>query len=419
MLVTPTIFKTNRRLLRLLLRYQHKLKKPIDEKPSSPISQEVKNYLESSEDYKEILDKIPKHLLKKYKAPETMYLINKKTAAQIVSNINNKIEKNSPIVEVNPGFGYLTKELLSAHNNNLFLYEVSNHFTKGLEEIQASHPERVSFKLDDFFGMWKLAFQDKMDDGNRISDLLGDLATDDKDRKLSIVGAMPSLSFVKHLINTIVFHNTTSQLGKPDLFIVMPGQHYEFLTDATIQLSKHKSVPALFQLLFDFTVLDKVPKVHFLPWTHSTATKKSNVIDENCMYLVNIKLKDTLPCPPHHLPLLWYFFKPHTFSNSTRVIPKLEQWIPGCGVRLITGQEPPADLTPAPAPLPHMNIFTQFSDLTLHHKLTVFRRFVSWPEFEQCGFRSAMENSLPKFATQLDDERAPHLDDVDEELDDV
>lgn len=38
---------------------------------------------------------------------------------------------------------------------------------------------------------------------------------------------MPGLSFVRHMINNIVFHNTTGQLGKPDLFITMPAHHYE------------------------------------------------------------------------------------------------------------------------------------------------------------------------------------------------
>lgn len=47
------------------------------------------------------------------------------------------------------------------------------------------------------------------------------------DREVKIFGSMPSLSFMKHLINTIVFHNTASQLGRPDLFITMPGHHYE------------------------------------------------------------------------------------------------------------------------------------------------------------------------------------------------
>lgn len=47
------------------------------------------------------------------------------------------------------------------------------------------------------------------------------------DRDVKIIGSMPGLSFVRHLINNIIFHGTTNQLGRPDLFITMPGQHYE------------------------------------------------------------------------------------------------------------------------------------------------------------------------------------------------
>lgn len=132
MLTTTTLLK-NRPLFRLLLRFQHKLNKPIAEKSASVIAQDVKNYLESMSDYRDIIDQIPKHLLKKYKAPETMYLINKKTATEIVNILNNNIEKKSPIVEVNPGFGYLTNELLKTCKNNLYLFESSNQFSKFLE----------------------------------------------------------------------------------------------------------------------------------------------------------------------------------------------------------------------------------------------------------------------------------------------
>lgn len=44
---------------------------------------------------------------------------------------------------------------------------------------------------------------------------------------------MPSLSFMRHLINTIVFHKTTNQLGRPDLYIAMPGHHYEVCKENT------------------------------------------------------------------------------------------------------------------------------------------------------------------------------------------
>ncbi|KAJ8714052.1 hypothetical protein PYW08_007672 [Mythimna loreyi] len=350
-----------------------------------------------------------------------MYLINKETAKEIVNTIKERINNNSPLIEVNPGFGFLTEELLQCQNNPIYMYEMSSQFSTHLSKIQEKYPGRVIFKVADFFGMWKLAFKDKIDQGNRIQELLGDLCTDDKERVVKIIGSMPGLSFVKHLVNNIIFHNSTNQLGKPDLFITMPGHHYEFLTDSEVQLTKHRSIPALFQLLFDHKVLTTVPKVHFLPWTHRPNSKKITMMDEHRLLLVNITQKDKLPCPSQYLPLLWYFFKPHMFSKSTRVIPMLEQWIPGCGVWLITGQDPPdtnKELAPTKddAQLPHMTIFTEFGDLNLQQKITVFKKFVSWPEFEQCQFRVTMENNLPKFFTHIDDDDkegiGTHIEDI-------
>ncbi|KAJ2953334.1 hypothetical protein O0L34_g924 [Tuta absoluta] len=367
------------------------------------------------------MDKLPKALLRKYKTPESMYLINRKTAKGIAKVIQSHLD-GSPVVEVNPGLGFLSEELLRVHKNHHYLYETSSHFMPCLENLKQQYPKRVSVRIADFFGMWKLAFQDKMDGGHRIKDLLGDLSTDDNSRVVKVVGSMPGLSFVKHLIYTIVFHNAESQLGRPDLFITMPGSKFEFLTDSEIQLSKHKSIPALFQVLFDYQVLTTIPTVHFLPWTHPADSKTATMMDGHCLKLVNITQKEKLPCPPDYLPLLWYFFKPHVFSRSTRVIPMLEQWIPGCGVWLITGQDPPdtrRELAPAAddAPLPHMTIFTEFGDLSLGQKITVFKKFISWPEFEQCQFRVTMENNLPKFVSHVEDDekhvRGTHIEELD------
>lgn len=50
---------------------------------------------------------------------------------------------------------------------------------KIFQDIKIKYKEQVKYKNADFFGMWKLAFQDKMDQGNRIPELLGELATTD------------------------------------------------------------------------------------------------------------------------------------------------------------------------------------------------------------------------------------------------
>lgn len=170
-------------------------------------------------------------------------------------------------------------------------------------------------------------------------------------------------------------------------------------------------------------MLKNVPKAHYLPWTYEASSKKSTLLDEANLYLVNITQKEELPCQSEYLPLLWYFFKPHVFSKSTRIIPMLEQWIPGCGVWLITGQDPPdtnKQLSPGvdDAGLPNMTIFTEFRDLTLKQKLTVFKKFISWPEFEQCQFRVTMENNLPRYVTDLEkDDKDTIGTHIDEDID--
>ncbi|KAM3956546.1 mitochondrial transcription factor B2 [Aphomia sociella] len=387
--------------LKYIKRFRHKLNNEND-KPNPVAVTDVITYLNSFAEYEHLKDQLPKGLLKKYKTPESMYLINKQTAKDIAKTLKKHIDKDSPLIEVNPGLGFLSQELLKLQINHIYMYESLNHFSTHINHLQLQNPGRCTYKIADFFGMWKLAFKDKMDQGNRIKELLGDLATHNNDRVVKIVGAMPGLTFVKHLINTIIFHNATSQLGRPDLFIIMPGYHYE--------------------MLFDYKILNYVPKVHFLPWTYPATGKRITMRDEHCMYLVNITQKEKLPCPPEYLPLLWYFFKPHMFSKTTRVIPLLEQWIPGCGVWLISGQDPPdtnKEIAPGndDAELPHMTIFTEFGDLSLRQKITVFKKFVSLPEFEQCQFRITMENNLPKFIMPLEDD--DHKDSIGTHIDDI
>ncbi|XP_013170932.1 PREDICTED: dimethyladenosine transferase 2, mitochondrial [Papilio xuthus] len=410
----------NNVIIRCLRLWYSTSKEKVEKQPK--LAADVLKYLENDSDYSKIIEKLPRPLLRKYKTPESMYLINTTTAKEIAETVRNHINEESPIVEVNPGLGFLSKELLQCTKNHLYLYETSSHFTQHLEALQREKNKRLTYKVADFFGMWKLAFQDKMDGGNRLSELLGDLASHDKSRIINIVGAMPGLNFVKHLIFNIVFHNDTDQLGRTDLFITMPAHHYRYLTDNDIQERKFKTIPALFQTFFDCKVLIKVPKVHFLPWTYPPSGKKAALMDEYCLYLVNITQKEKLPCPADYLPLLWYFFKPHICSKTTKVIPMLEQWIPGCGVWLITGQDPPdsnKSLGPnnEDAPLPHMTIFTEFGDLNLKQKITVFKRFISWPEFEQCPFRVTMESNLPKSISQIEDDdkrrMSTHIDDID------
>ncbi|GBP24347.1 Dimethyladenosine transferase 2, mitochondrial [Eumeta japonica] len=192
--------------------------------------------------------------------------------------------------------------------------------------IKNDFPKRIDYKVADFFAMAKLAFQDKMDDGDRVRNLLGDLSTNDNmmkavDSRLSTAVNNKYIDALHHMIETdrhVTYHEIRTSLG----------------TSMSLLQS----------------ILNK----------------------------------------------------------------RFGQWIPGCGVWLITGQDPPEtnwDLAPGPddAKLPHMTIFTQFGDLSLSQKITVFKRFISWPEFEQCPFRVTMENNLPRFITAIEKDEKDNI----------
>ena len=123
---------TDRSSLQLCLRLTHKTSRQPKEKPPPKLSADVVNYVNSTPEYMDIKDKVPNALLKKYKTPESMYLINKKTAKAIVNTIKDRINNNSPLIEVNPGFGFLSAELLQCQKCPIYMYEMSSQFSTHL-----------------------------------------------------------------------------------------------------------------------------------------------------------------------------------------------------------------------------------------------------------------------------------------------
>lgn len=118
--------------LKFHLRLSQKTSRQPKEKPPPKLATDVVNYINSTPEYSDIANKIPNSLLRKYKTPESMYLINKKTAKEIVKTIKDSINNDSPLIEVNPGFGYLSEELLRCQKNPIYMYEMSNQFSSHL-----------------------------------------------------------------------------------------------------------------------------------------------------------------------------------------------------------------------------------------------------------------------------------------------
>lgn len=114
------------------LRLMHKVNRENKEKEPPKVASDVINYLQSSAENRELIDRLPKTLLRKYKTPESMYLINRNTAKVISKTIKDHLDTNSPLIEVNPGLGLLSQELLECQSGHIYMYESLNSFSSNL-----------------------------------------------------------------------------------------------------------------------------------------------------------------------------------------------------------------------------------------------------------------------------------------------
>lgn len=120
-----------------------------------------------------------KLLSKKQKTPDVLYMTKEETALRIDKYLDPYF-KQSPcktVMEMNPGIGLFTRKLLDREDQfkKIILMEGMDYFMNNLQELHSLYPERVKVKNTDLTYAWKLLFQDRMDNGSRIPELLRDV----------------------------------------------------------------------------------------------------------------------------------------------------------------------------------------------------------------------------------------------------
>lgn len=365
-------------------------------------SREILDYMHSKESLKSTLNFLPEKILKRKRGyQEPIYTVDSEVAKEIANAVADSIQRNIPTFEINPGIGILSKELLLAGINNLHLCEPSYTFNQQIQILLTDFPTQVQLIGQDLLSLSKLTYLDKLDGGSRVQHLFADVSignwTDDP--VMIIIGTLPSLSFIKHLIHCFIHQIGILSYGRPELYVLMAPRHYFTLTCRRDDGYMHyRSVSVLFQLIFQWNVLMKLPRKAFLPWEAKYSPKKWSKLQEirsidfEFMYLVKIV--------PHRnffekvvkveqLHEFWYFILHHMSSRKNRVIPQLEKWVPGCGPRLISH---------------NMTIYTEFGDLTPQQILSLFHEFSSWPEYPDCSFLSSMESMLSSVEQSVGDD---------------
>ncbi|KAK7869249.1 hypothetical protein R5R35_000871 [Gryllus longicercus] len=359
--------------------------------PKRKVVDEILGYLKKSFS-PEVINAVPHKYLRRNKNTDQMYLIVPDVADTIVQCMkDNILKKNHIVLETNPGLGVLTKKLIDAGVEQLHLHEPSTTFNKILKKFYSFDSDKVNIHSTDFLTLWKIHYQDKMDDGSRLQDILSHYPkmSWSEEPYLKIIGCIQSPNFIKHLILSIVFQSGIMTHCRPELYIIVPPTlHRTFTCTGKDGYIRYRSISVLFQLFFDYELLEKLPRKAFVPWAIPMAPKKRKIdeisaLNDEWLYLMKIVPKKNLyeTVPAEKLPALWYFVRHHFWSRSSRVIREMESWIPGCGVRLV---------------LEGYNIFTEFGDLKPSEVLRIFQLFSEWPEYQDCSFLSSLETALLK-----------------------
>lgn len=359
--------------------------------------EDLHKYFAHSKSFKKIKDLLPQRLVyKKSLQVENIYLLDENIAKNIVNKIGNDICNGAPVFECNPGFGLITKQLLRAGAKEIRIFETDQFFVKYAQMLESDHPE-VRYFPSHFHQLWKISH---LRSTNEESDLLG--VMDGVKVKLwndqpvvNFFCVLNSNVFLYSMIFNIVLQSGIVSYGRPEFYLLLSAGIY-----AKFMESRDKSycVPGTFTVLcktlFDLHFYGKFDRAAFIPWQNSSSVRNKNLcerfnLDLNKMYLIKLSPKKDLyeTIPPDKLKMLWFFLKYHLRNKNNRVIPMMEQWVPGCGPRLI---------------LRGYDIFTEFSELSSDRLLELFVDFTQWPEFPSCSFKPAIQATSGKIITPTD-----------------
>lgn len=134
------------------------------------------------------------------------FLINDKVSNKFATLIKDDLLLNmSYVVELNPGYGLLTKDLLEAGVNCIHLYENRNIFYSELYNLQKIFPNRIIISKANFLKVSKLLYiPDKLKDFNELFNNVPKRKWEEESY-MQIIGTLINSQFIRHIILSIIF----------------------------------------------------------------------------------------------------------------------------------------------------------------------------------------------------------------------
>ncbi|KAK0086792.1 hypothetical protein PV325_002512 [Microctonus aethiopoides] len=265
-------------------------------------------------------------------------IIDKDVAKQFASMIvNDLVKKTSFILEINPGNGYLTDELLESKVPHIHSYEKEPKYTESLMLLNEKYPDRLSIRPYNLLTLPMIEYKDRVAKSKIMDDI-----------------------FQGALKNTIL----------PSMSMIFD--------ESAEKIIHHKPNTMFLRTLFDYKMLGSLPRHAFSPEPPDRIDKKRNrkyyTEDTEKMNVVKLIPKSDFfndHFTRRDAEMFYHFLSIHLRRADIRIIPTFEKWIPDCGPRLIKL---------------NFNIFTEFSELSATELLNLFKIFRSWPEYKTSVF---------------------------------
>ncbi|XP_076666330.1 mitochondrial transcription factor B2 [Andrena cerasifolii] len=329
-----------------------------------------------------------------------LYLINQHVAEQFVSLIKDDLLQNATrVIEMNPGLGMITKELLDNGVPFIHLYEKEEMFVKRLNNLRDEFPKRLSIEHANLYNISRMMNVDSIRSSNEpVFGPLGDVRGRkwEEPSSVQIIGATNKLKFIRHLILSTVFQSSFMMNERAIFYMaISPSIWHRFA-----EPRKVTSGNVMFQTIFNYKLFGSLERKAFLPWHRNRVMKNRRkkyaldiyTDDINSLYVVKLEPKPdlfTLFKKKQDLIHFWHFVRHNLYKPSYRVIPAMEKIMPGCGFDLIKK---------------NYNIFTQFNDLTASQIYDLFMELQAWPEIKNSIFMSSAADVRTTYALYNDKE---------------
>lgn len=354
----------------------------LSRSPNPKVSKEIYEYLKNiGAEY--LFKEIPINFLENRTA--SRFILINPYIAKKVSSVLKVCLKGSYVLESDPGFGYLSKELIHTVSH-LRLYEADDLLRSYLRDLSDRYRGKIEIFESSLQSIYKLQRKEDADNGNCMAYLFDSIPTD---INVNVIVIVPYPVLVWSWIRQILNNQYFSKFSQLDMYVFMLPSVYTRLI-ASPQNDYHpryQKFSVFSQILFDIKLLmNDIPRKDFLPWPRRPVRKKMYgdmeryENDHEVFYLVQMSLKpESFNCfRNENIYQCFHSFLGRNMIGKKRIVPYFESIIPGSGPRVIM--------------LGH-NIYSTFNELNPNEIFSLFLQLTKWPEFQSTGLYSYWKNS--------------------------